>query len=86
MPHQNMKLPSVGEGHWEVADTGFKNSFTLLCTCRDIVFEVAYGCVSPSSALPVSPEGYTPFSISQQQELGRLGARTSGSKGVACDS
>lgn len=65
--------------------TGFKNSLTLLCTCRDMVFGVTYGCISASLVLSVSLQGPTPLAISQKRELqslGKLGARASGSKGV----
>lgn len=69
--------------------TGFKNSLTLLCTCRDTVFGVTPDCISASLLLSVSLQGRTPSAISQEQELQtleRLGARAGGSKGVACDS
>lgn len=86
---RKLNYPLVEKGALSLLYTGFKNSLTLLCTCRDTVFGVTYGCVSASLVLSVSLQDSTPFAISQKQELrslGRLGAQASGSKGVACDS
>lgn len=80
---RKLNYPLSEQGMGKLLYAGFKNSLTLLCTCGDTVFGVAYGCVSPSSVLAVSLQGRTPFAISQQQELpslGRLGARANGSK------